>query len=53
MFQSLYWDFFKFIYLAALGLNCDVQDLSLWHVGSSPLTRDRTQAPCIGNSEAY
>ena len=24
----------------------------LWHVGSSSPTRDRTQAPCIGSSEA-
>ena len=24
----------------------------LWHVGSSSLTRDRTQAPCIGGAES-
>ena len=38
-----------FIYLAALSLSCNMQDLqsSLKHAGSSFLTRDRTQAPCI------
>ena len=36
-----------FIYLAALGLSCGMEDLQLWHVGSSSLTRDQTQAPYI------
>ena len=46
--------FLKYIYLAALGLSCDTQDLqfSLWHVGSSSLTRDWTWAPCIGSRES-
>ena len=41
-----------FIYLAALGLRCGMQDLQLWQVGSSSLTRDRTQAPCLGSRES-
>ena len=32
--------FFKYIYLAALGLSCGTQDRQLWRVGSSSLTRD-------------
>ena len=40
-------DFFFFfsIYLAVLRSY-------LWHVGSSSLTRDLTQAPCIGSTES-
>ena len=29
-----------------------MQDLFLWHVGSSSLTRDQTQAPCTGKVES-
>ena len=36
-----------FMYLAV----CDLQS-SLWHVGSSSLTRDPTQAPCFGSTES-
>ena len=45
---------FLFIYLAALSIRCSTQDLqsSLWHVGSNSLTRDQTQAPCIGSTES-
>ena len=46
---------FSFIYLAALGLPCGTRNFQLWHanpqlwhVGSSSLTRDQTQASCIG-----
>ena len=48
-----------FIYLAVPGHSCSMQDLYLrhansllWHVGSSSLTRDQTQAPSIGSSES-
>ena len=43
----------EYIYLNWLppGLICGMQDLQLWHVGSSSLTRDRTWAPCIGSIE--
>ena len=48
-----------FIYLAALGLSCSMQDLQLQHsntqlqhVGSSSLMRDQTQAPCTGRAES-
>ena len=35
-------------------LSCGMQTLSCsMHVGSSSLTRDRTQAPCIGSMESY
>ena len=39
-------------YLWHLGyFSCGLWDLYLWHVGSGSLTRDRTQAPCIGSME--
>ena len=48
-----------FIYLAASGLCCGMQDLQprhanswLRHVGSSSLTRSQAQAPCIGSTES-
>ena len=51
---------YLFIYLAALGvshgtrdLRCGMQDLSLWHMGSSSLARDQTQAPCIASMESW
>ena len=60
---------YLFIYLVALGLSCSLQAPYLWlagstvaacqllscgmHVGSSFLTRDQTQAPCIGSVEPY
>ena len=35
-------------------LSCGMRTLSCsMHVGSSSLTRDRTQAPCIGSVESY
>ena len=34
---------FLFIYLAELDLSCSMQDLPLWHVGSSSLTRGGTR----------
>ena len=37
---------FIFIYLAAPGLSF------IWHLGSSPLTRDGTPAPCVGSVES-
>ena len=47
-----------FIYLFGCTGSCGTQDLHcnmwilyLWHVGSSSLTRDGTQAPCIGSTE--
>ena len=43
---------YLFIYLAAhetFRLHCGMRNLSLWHVGSSALTRDQTQVPCIGS----
>ena len=33
-------------------LDCSVQGLYLWLVGSSSLTRNQTQAPCIGRAES-
>ena len=55
--SQLYTAFFFFnIYLATLGLSCNVGDFQLWransqlqHVGSSSLTRN--WAPCIGSVE--
>ena len=42
------------IHLAVLGLSWDTQELQslLWHVGSSSLTRARTQVTCIGSDES-
>ena len=55
-------DFFSFLIFISLttpgprwgtqDLRCQVRDPQLRHVGSSSLTRDRTQAPCIGSSES-
>ena len=45
-FSTSTW-FFFFFFLAALVLNCRMQDLQLQQVGSSSLTRDQTWAPCI------
>ena len=52
-----FFQFFKkyiFIYLTAPGLSCTTQDLQseLQYTGSSSLTRDRAQAPCIRNAES-
>ena len=47
IFKNIY-----FIYLATLGLSCSIQDFQLWHVESSSLTRDQTQAPCIVSLES-
>ena len=48
--------FFKylFVYLAALGLSCVMQNLCsvLHHMGTSSLARDRTLAPLIGSAES-
>ena len=45
---------FLFIYLAVPGLSCGTWNLqSLFqHAGSSSLTRDQTQATCIGSVES-
>ena len=52
---------FTFIYLNVPGLSsarrifylcCSMRDLQLWHVASSTLSRDGTEAPCIGSSES-
>ena len=50
---------FFLIYLAGLDLSCSTQDLWLQHanfelqyVGSSLLTRDQTQVPCIGTTKS-
>ena len=40
-----------FIYLFIFLFGCDGS--YLWHVGSSSLMRDQTQAPCIGSTEFY
>ena len=37
--------FFFLIYLTVLGFRC-------WHLSSNSLTRNRTQAPCIGTAES-
>ena len=46
---------FSIIYLAVLGLTCGMQDLpsslKFQHVGSSSLSRDPTQGPCLGSTE--
>ena len=44
--------YFLFLNLAVLALSCSTWDLYSQHVGSSSLTRDRTQAPCTGSSES-
>ena len=36
------------MFLAAVGLSCGTGYLYLWHVGSSSLTSDQTEAPCSG-----
>ena len=64
--QNIY--IFLIIYLAVPSLRCGTQDLQsslwhersffffssfqLWHVGSSSLSRDQVQAPCIGSPES-
>lgn len=49
----LFYLFIYFAYLAVPGLSCSsMQDPYLWHGGSSSLIKDRTQAPCIGNTES-
>ena len=40
------------IHLAAQGLSCGTCGIFSCHVGSSSLTRDRTQAPCTGSVES-
>ena len=42
-----------FFFFGCTCLSCGMWDLSLSHVGSSSLTRDRTQAPCIGSMESW
>ena len=43
---------FIFMYLTVLGHSCGMWLLLLQHAGSSSLTRDQTQAPCIGSMES-
>ena len=33
-------------------LHCTMRDLQPWHVGSSSLTKDPTQADCIGSAQS-
>ena len=43
-----------FFILVVLGLGCGMRTLSSgMHVGSTSLTKDQTQAPCIGSMESY
>ena len=61
-FQNRHWGpfFLMFIYLFGCtrsslrhaGSSVVVYELSLWHVGSSSLTRDRTCNPCVGSIES-
>ena len=46
---------FIHIFMAVRGLSCSTRDLQspLWHVGSSSLIRNESQAPCIGSMESY
>ena len=41
-----------FLYLTVPGLCSSMRDPELWHVGSSSLTRDGAQAPCIGRIQS-
>lgn len=52
--QLLYYFLKKylFIYLDLKSLSMRDPQSSLQHVGSSSLTRDGTQAPCIGSTES-
>ena len=43
----------SFTYLTAPGLSCGIQTPQLQHVGSSSMTRDLTQAPCIGRAPSW
>ena len=42
------------VYMAVLDLSCARGEFffKLWHMESSSLTRDQTQAPCIGSLES-
>ena len=44
--------FLVFIYLAAPGLSCSMQDFQLMHVGSSSLNKDQARALCIETSKS-
>ena len=44
--------FHLFIHLAAPRLSCDMQDIWLWHVGSSSLRGIEICVPCIGIVES-
>ena len=52
LFQKTLFKIFTSTYLSMPCLSCSKQDLqcSLWHVGSSSLTRDGTQSPCTGRA---
>ena len=54
--KSVFLKIYIYLYLininpTLLGLSCGMQTLSCSGVGSSSLTRDQTQAPCIGSAE--
>ena len=58
---SFFFKNYLFIYLVALGLSCGKEGSLVvaggllscsMYVGSSSLTRDQTQAPCIGSMES-
>ena len=50
--QGFFLSFFNVYYLAMQGLSCSMQDLLVAVCGIYSLTRDRTQAPCIGSMES-
>ena len=46
------WSIHFFLNIYLLFLYLTVLNLQLWHVGSSSLTRDQTQGPCIWNVQS-
>lgn len=50
-FPLYYYVLFIYVYFYVF-VSLDVPALSLQHVGSSPLTRDRIRGPCVGSSES-
>ena len=50
VWETEFFIFLIFVYLAVLGLSWGMRDLCCgMHVGSSSLTRDQTLAPCTGS----
>ena len=52
LFFFFFFNIHSFIHLVVPRLSCDMQDLWLWHAGSSSLTRDWICVPCIGIVES-